>query len=135
MKDAFQGEDEVQEGDIVMGPNGKPALSPEAQARKTARDREKSEAVSVADSSCSVCADLTQKARVRRERVDKLAENVKNKLAIFAEAASSPTDKPVTESFKVRPSPTDIPLLMIRPSASWKQSEPAPDLLTDELDG
>ena len=133
MKDAFQGEDEVQEGDIVMGPNGKPALSPEAQARKTARDREKSEAVSVTDSICSAGTDFTQKARVRRERVDKLAENLKNKLAIFAEAASSPTDKPVTESFKVSPSLGIVPLLIIRRSASWKQSEPAPDLLTAEL--
>ena len=135
MKDAFQGEDEVQEGDIVMGPNGKPALSPEAQARKTARDREKSEAVSVADWRYSAGADPMQKARVRRERVDKLAENLKNKLAIFAEAASSPTDKPVTESFKVRLFLDIIPLLMIRRSASWKQSEPAPDLLIAELEG
>jgi hypothetical protein len=46
MKEAFQTEDdELQEGDIVMGPDGKPKLSPAAQARKTARDREKSEAV------------------------------------------------------------------------------------------
>ena len=48
MKEAFQTEDELQEGDIVIGPDGKPKLSPAAQARKTARDREKSEAVSLA---------------------------------------------------------------------------------------
>jgi hypothetical protein len=33
--------------------------------------------------------------------VDKLAENLKNKLAIFAEAATGPNDKPVADSFKV----------------------------------
>ena len=36
--------------------------------------------------------------------MDKLAENLKNRLAIFAEAARGPDDKAVTDSFKVSPS-------------------------------
>ena len=46
MKDAFQQEGELQEGDIIMGPNGKPTLSPEAAQRKAARDKERAEEVS-----------------------------------------------------------------------------------------
>lgn len=42
-----------------------------------------------------------QKARLRNERVEKLAANLINKLAIFTEAATSEKDKAVTESFKV----------------------------------
>lgn len=44
---------------------------------------------------------MIQKARLRRERVDKLAANLVNKLAIFTEAATSDKDRAVTESFKV----------------------------------
>jgi len=57
MKDAFQNEDELQEGDVIMGPNGKPTLSPEAQARKTAREKEKSEAVGVVGFRCEMTAE------------------------------------------------------------------------------
>jgi hypothetical protein len=45
MKDAFQHVEE--EGDMVIGPNGKPTLTPEAQQRKTARERARSEEVSL----------------------------------------------------------------------------------------
>lgn len=34
--------------------------------------------------------------------MDKLAENLKNKLAIFVEAAQGPSDRLVAESFKAR---------------------------------
>lgn len=47
MKDALSHEDEVQEGDMMIGPNGKPTLTPEALQRKQARDRAKSEEVSL----------------------------------------------------------------------------------------
>lgn len=46
MKDVFQQQhEEEQEGDVIIGPNGKPALSPEAQARKNERERKVSEEV------------------------------------------------------------------------------------------
>ncbi|KAK1923260.1 chaperone regulator [Papiliotrema laurentii] len=86
MKDAFQQEGELQEGDIIMGPNGKPTLSPEAAQRKAARDKERAE----------------ERSKARKERVDKIAEHLKNKLAIFAEAAQGPNDTAVAESFKIK---------------------------------
>jgi hypothetical protein len=43
MKEAFQTQHE--EGDMIMGPGGKPMLTPEAAQRKAARDRARSEEV------------------------------------------------------------------------------------------
>lgn len=41
-----------------------------------------------------------QKAAVREERVQKLVENLRHKLGIFTENATSPTDPDVTESWR-----------------------------------
>lgn len=85
MKDVFQQQhEEEQEGDVIIGPNGKPQLSPEAQARKNERDKKVNE----------------EKARERKERVEKLAENLIRKLSIFTEAAKGPDDPQVGPSFK-----------------------------------
>ena len=43
MKDAFQHVEE--EGDMVIGPDGKPTLTPEAKARKSAHEKARSEEV------------------------------------------------------------------------------------------
>lgn len=43
---------------------------------------------------------MEQKARIRKERVDKLSENLKNKLSIFTEAAKGPEDQLVSKSFR-----------------------------------
>jgi len=43
MKEAFQTQDE--EGDMMIGPSGKPVMTPEATQRKLARDRAKNEEV------------------------------------------------------------------------------------------
>lgn len=109
MKDALQQQHEAeQNGDMTIGPNGKPVMTPEALQRKTARDRAVAEEVSdgagLASAGCRAPkerADVMQKARVRRARVEKLAENLKNKLAIFTEAAKGPDDKEVGAFFKV----------------------------------
>lgn len=83
MKDVFQQQHEEEGDDIVMV-NGKPQLSPEAQARRTERERKASE----------------EKAKERQERVDKLAANLVRKLSIFTEAAKGPDDPQVGPSFK-----------------------------------
>lgn len=44
MKDAFQ--QQADEGDMMIGPNGRPVMTPEALMRKQARDRAKAEDVS-----------------------------------------------------------------------------------------
>ncbi|KAK4689264.1 hypothetical protein P7C73_g860, partial [Tremellales sp. Uapishka_1] len=87
MKDVFQQQHEEEteaNGGMIVGPNGKPVLSPEAQARKTAREKKASD----------------EKAKARKERVDKLAVNLQNKLSIFSEAAKDADDKVVGASFK-----------------------------------
>ncbi len=83
MKDVFQQQHEEEGDDIVMV-NGKPQLSPEAQARRTERERRQNE----------------EKARERAERVEKLAANLVRKLSIFTEAAKGPDDPQVGPSFK-----------------------------------
>ncbi|ORX40966.1 X-domain of DnaJ-containing-domain-containing protein [Kockovaella imperatae] len=84
MKDAFQQQSEQEEGDMMIGPGGRRMMTPEAMQRKMARDRIRAE----------------EKARIRKERVDKLAEALQNKLAVFTEAARGPEDKAVAASFK-----------------------------------
>lgn len=83
MKDVFQQQHEEEGDDIVMV-NGKPQLSPEAQARRTERERRQNE----------------EKARERAERVEKLSANLVRKLSIFTEAAKGPDDPQVGPSFK-----------------------------------
>lgn len=46
-------------------------------------------------------ADVYQKTQERRFRVEKLAVNLSNKLAIFAEGAKNVDDKAMAELFKV----------------------------------
>lgn len=85
MKDVFQRQhDDEQQDDFMIGPNGKPQLTPEAQARKTERERRAAE----------------EKEQARRERVDKLVANLIRKLSIFTEVATGPDDPDVGPSFK-----------------------------------
>jgi hypothetical protein len=85
MKDVFQREhDEEQESDYMMGPNGKPQLTPEAQARRAEREKR----------------DAEEKDQARKERVDKLAANLIRKLSIFSEVATTADDPQVGPSFK-----------------------------------
>ena len=100
MKDAFQQQHE-EEGETVMGPMGRPIMSPEAMQRKMVRDRLKQEEVRISIISSMFSAERRiQKARIRKERVEKLAENLKNKLSIFTEAAKDPEDRAVSLSFR-----------------------------------
>jgi hypothetical protein len=86
MKDAFQNQHEEEDpNDFTLGPNNKKVLTPEAAQRKLVKDR----------------AIAEEKARIKKARVDKLAENLKNRLAIFTEAVGNGSDKAVIESFKV----------------------------------
>jgi hypothetical protein len=85
MKDVFQKQhDEEQTNDFMIGPNGKPQLTPEAQARRTERERLASE----------------EKEQARKERVDKLVANLIRKLSIFTEVATGVDDPEVGPSFK-----------------------------------
>ena len=43
MKEAFQ--QQAEDGDMVIGPNGRPMMTPEAAQRKMAKDRAKAEEV------------------------------------------------------------------------------------------
>ena len=56
-----------------------------------------------------------------------MAENLRNRLAIFTEAARGPEDKAVVDSFKVCPLSTLMleVMLMNRLKCGWKQSESA----------
>jgi len=85
MKDVFQRQhDEEQASDFMIGPNGKPQLTPEAQARKAEREKRLAE----------------EKEKARQERVDKLVANLIRKLSIFSEVATSVDDPEVGPSFK-----------------------------------
>lgn len=84
MKDVFQQQAEDAPEDYVMGPKGQPVLTPEAQARRAAREKAASDA----------------KAAERTERVNKLAEHLTRKLSVFAEAAKSVEDPDVAPSFR-----------------------------------
>ncbi|WVQ95578.1 hypothetical protein IAU59_002675 [Kwoniella sp. CBS 9459] len=84
MKDAFQQQSEQDPNDYMMGPGGKPMMKPEAMQRKLARDR----------------LVMEEKAQARKARVEKLAQNLVNKLNIYTEAAKGPEDKLVAASFR-----------------------------------
>ncbi|WVF68018.1 hypothetical protein IAT40_002780 [Kwoniella sp. CBS 6097] len=84
MKDAFQQQSDQDPNDYMMGPGGKPMMKPEAMQRKMARDR----------------LVMEEKAKARRARVDKLAQNLINKLNIYTEGAKGPEDKLVAASFR-----------------------------------
>ncbi|WVR08665.1 hypothetical protein IAU60_005723 [Kwoniella sp. DSM 27419] len=84
MKDAFQQQGDQDPNDYMMGPGGKAMLKPEAMQRKMVRDR----------------LVMEEKQRQRKERVDKLAKNLVNKLNIYTEGAKGPEDKLVAASFR-----------------------------------
>lgn len=84
MKDVFQQQAEDAPEDYMMGPKGQPVLTPEAQARRNAREKAAADA----------------KAAERTARVNKLAEHLTRKLSVFAEAAKSAEDPDVAPSFK-----------------------------------
>jgi hypothetical protein len=91
MKEALQAEHEEQAireqsgKPIMVGPNGRPILSPEEVARKHARDKRLAES----------------KAKARKERIEKLESNLVNKLSIYTESARGGHDRVVASSFKV----------------------------------
>jgi hypothetical protein len=91
MKEALQAEHEEQAAreasgqPVMIGPNGRPIVTPEDLARKQARDRKLAES----------------KAKARRERVEKLVSNLVNKLSIYTESARGEHDRIVSASFKV----------------------------------
>ena len=101
MKEAFQQQHEQEEGDMMIGPTGRPMMTPEAMQRKVLRDRMKAEEVRNRCSGQKEDAYLCQKAKLRKERVEKLAVYLQNKLSIFTEAAKGEEDKAVGASFKV----------------------------------
>lgn len=68
-----------------MGAGGQPVLTPELQAKRQQRQK------ALAD----------KKAAARKERVEKLAQNLINKLSIYTESAHGENDKAVTTSFRV----------------------------------
>ncbi|KAL1412658.1 DnaJ-like protein [Vanrija albida] len=85
MKDVFQQQHEEESlNEYMIGPNGKPVLTPEAQARKTEREKQQAE----------------EKAKERQDRVDKLAANLVRKISVFTEAARGADDPQVGPSFK-----------------------------------
>ncbi|KAJ9116305.1 hypothetical protein QFC22_004745 [Naganishia vaughanmartiniae] len=98
MKDALENEAEQQTemaqyisqaqasgNPVVTGAGGQPVLTPELLARRQQRQK------ALAD----------KKAAARKERVEKLAQNLINKLSIYTESAHGENDKAVTASFKV----------------------------------
>lgn len=86
MKAALQEADEEGEGDkpVQRDAKGREILSPEEKARREEKARKAA----------------AEKAAARKERVDKLVENLERKLGIFAESATSPNDPDVTKSYR-----------------------------------
>lgn len=71
-------------GPRMVDQRGKPVLTPEEVARKSARQK----------------AFQEKKSAQRKARVEKLTENLVNKVSIFAESAKNEHDRVVTASFK-----------------------------------
>lgn len=84
MKAAMQEADEEPEGQVVVDAKGRPVLSPEEKAKKEEKARR----------------DALEKAAARKERVDKLVENLERKLGIFTESATGPSDRDVLRSWR-----------------------------------
>ncbi|GJE93563.1 DnaJ-domain-containing protein [Phanerochaete sordida] len=86
MKAALQeADDEGAEGKPVQrDAKGREIVSPEEKARRDEKARK----------------IAAEKAAVRKERVDKLVENLERKLGIFAESATTPNDVEVTRSYQ-----------------------------------
>jgi hypothetical protein len=89
MKDAMEAEQQEAEEEAAAGPRavdakGKPIFTPEEVQKKQQRQK------ALAD----------KKTEARKARVEKLSENLINKVSIFAEGAKSENDKAVMTSFK-----------------------------------
>lgn len=88
MKAALQEAEEAEgeESDVkrVRDAKGREILSDEEKAQKEERERKKA----------------AEKAAVRKERVQKLVENLERKLGIFTESATGPNDPDVTNSWR-----------------------------------
>ncbi|EKM51214.1 uncharacterized protein PHACADRAFT_263235 [Phanerochaete carnosa HHB-10118-sp] len=86
MKAALQEADEEGEENrpVQRDAKGREIVSPEEKAKRDEKARK-------------VAAE---KAAVRKERVDKLVENLERKLSLFAESATGPNDPAVTQSYK-----------------------------------
>jgi hypothetical protein len=89
MKDAMEAEQQEAEEEAAAGPRavdakGKPIFTPEEIQKKQQRQK------ALAD----------KKTEARKVRVEKLSENLINKVSIFAEGAKSENDKAVMTSFK-----------------------------------
>ncbi|KAG6825480.1 hypothetical protein H0H92_003603 [Tricholoma furcatifolium] len=83
LQEADEGEDE---SDIkrVRDAKGREILTEEEKARKEEKER----------------AQAAEKAAARKERVDKLVENLERKLGIFTESATGPNDTEVAKSWR-----------------------------------
>ena len=89
MKDAMEAEQEEAEENAAAGPRpvdakGKPIFTPEEIQKKQQKQK------ALAD----------KKTETRKARVEKLSENLINKVSIFAEGAKSEHDRAVVTSFK-----------------------------------
>ncbi|KAF8063597.1 X-domain of DnaJ-containing-domain-containing protein, partial [Lyophyllum atratum] len=87
MKAALQEAEEAEGGDDskrLRDAKGREILSEEEKAQKDERERKKA----------------AEKAEVRKERVQKLVENLERKLGIFTESATGPNDPDVTNSWR-----------------------------------
>ncbi|KZT20702.1 DnaJ-domain-containing protein [Neolentinus lepideus HHB14362 ss-1] len=85
MKAAMQEADEEQEApQVERDAKGRPVVSPEEKAKKEEKARK----------------DAAEKAEARKERVDKLVENLERKLGIFTESATGPGDRDVMRSWR-----------------------------------
>jgi hypothetical protein len=89
MKDAMEAEQEEAEENAAAGPRpvdakGKPIFTPEEIQKKQQKQK------ALAD----------KKTETRKARVEKLSENLVNKVSIFAEGAKSENDRAVVTSFK-----------------------------------
>jgi hypothetical protein len=106
MKTALQEADEVDADgnpkEVLRDAKGKEILSPEEKARR--EEKERKAAAEVSWFSFAPCStdwhSPIQKAAARKERVDKLVENLERKLAIFAEQAQGPEDLEVGRSWR-----------------------------------
>lgn len=85
LQEADEDDEEGGEGKVVQrDEKGRVIVSEEERRRKEEKAKKKAD----------------ERAKERKERVDKLVENLIRKLSIFTESATGPDDKDVTESFR-----------------------------------
>lgn len=101
LQEAEEAEGEENGVKKVRDAKGREILSEAEKAQKDERDRKRAAEVDYSFRlHWSKYSRWTQKAAMRKERVQKLVDNLERKLGIFTESATGPDDMDVTRSWR-----------------------------------